>query len=183
MVAQLVNNPPAIWETWVRSLSWEDPLEKGKATHSSILAWRIPWTVIVHGVTKSQTWLSDFHFHFFKHSNKNEDFFLSSYNSAEQFFPGSSLAWSSLQVDKDPVSWGGNREWEIKPSAWKWVSERVGSSNKMFLNNFEGSDTWRPPAVLSELTWWQTCWCPPSPQGPRTRTDHRVRSREFSMRA
>ena len=45
LVAQLVKNPPAVWETWVRSLSWEDPLEKGKATHSSILAWRIPWTV------------------------------------------------------------------------------------------------------------------------------------------
>ena len=44
LVAQLVKNPPALWETWVRSLGWEDPLEKGKATHSSILAWRIPWT-------------------------------------------------------------------------------------------------------------------------------------------
>ena len=45
VVAQLVKNPPAMQETWVRSLGWEDPLEKGKATHSSILAWRIPWTV------------------------------------------------------------------------------------------------------------------------------------------
>ena len=44
-VAQLVKNLPPIRETWVRSLGWEDPLEKGKATHSSILAWRIPWTV------------------------------------------------------------------------------------------------------------------------------------------
>ena len=43
--AQLVKNPPAMWETWVRSLGWEDSLEKGRATHSSILAWRIPWTV------------------------------------------------------------------------------------------------------------------------------------------
>ena len=43
--SQLVKNPPAMWETWVQSLGWEDPLEKGKATHSSILAWRIPWTV------------------------------------------------------------------------------------------------------------------------------------------
>ena len=48
LVAQLVKNPPAIQETWVRSLGWEDPLEKGKATHSSILAWRIPWTVWGH---------------------------------------------------------------------------------------------------------------------------------------
>ena len=45
LVAQLVKNPPAMWETWVLSLGWEDPLEKEKATHSSILAWRIPWTV------------------------------------------------------------------------------------------------------------------------------------------
>ena len=45
LVAQLVKNPPVMQETWVRSLSWEDPLEKGTATHSSILAWRIPWTV------------------------------------------------------------------------------------------------------------------------------------------
>ena len=45
LVAPLVKNPPAMWETCVRSLGWEDCLEKGKATHSSILAWRIPWTV------------------------------------------------------------------------------------------------------------------------------------------
>ena len=44
LVTQLVKNLPATWETWVLSLGWEDPLEKGKATHSSILAWRIPWT-------------------------------------------------------------------------------------------------------------------------------------------
>ena len=63
LVAQLIKNPPAVQETWVRSLGWEDPLEKGKATCSSILAWRIPWTLyIVHGVAKSQTQLSDFHF-------------------------------------------------------------------------------------------------------------------------
>ena len=44
-MAQLVKNPPAMQETWVRSPGWEDPLEKGQATHSSILARRIPWTV------------------------------------------------------------------------------------------------------------------------------------------
>ena len=43
MVAQLVKNPPAMWETWVLSLGWEGPLEKGMATRSSILAQRIPW--------------------------------------------------------------------------------------------------------------------------------------------
>ena len=59
-VAQLIKNLPAMQEIWVQSLGWEDSLEKGNATHSSILAWRIPW--IVHGVAKSQTLLSDFHF-------------------------------------------------------------------------------------------------------------------------
>ena len=57
----MVKNPPAMRETWVRSLRWEDTLEKGKAMHSSILAWRIPWTVQFRGVAKSQTRLSDFH--------------------------------------------------------------------------------------------------------------------------
>ena len=45
LVAQLVKDLPAMRETWVQSLVWEEPLEKGTATHSSILAWRIPWTV------------------------------------------------------------------------------------------------------------------------------------------
>ena len=44
LVAQMVENLPAMQETWLRSLVWEDPLEKGMASHSSILAWRIPWT-------------------------------------------------------------------------------------------------------------------------------------------
>ena len=45
LVAQLIKNSPTMWETWVLSLDWKDPLEKGTATHSSILAWRIPRTV------------------------------------------------------------------------------------------------------------------------------------------
>ena len=44
LVAQMVKDLPAMWETWVRPLGWEDPLEMGMATHSSLLAWRIPWT-------------------------------------------------------------------------------------------------------------------------------------------
>ena len=59
LVAQLVKNLPAIQETSIRSLGWEDLLEKGRTTHSSILAWRVPWTV--HGVAKSRTRRSDFH--------------------------------------------------------------------------------------------------------------------------
>ena len=53
-MAQLVKNPPAMQETWVRSLGWEDLLEKGKATDSSILAWRIPQTTVL-GVAESYT--------------------------------------------------------------------------------------------------------------------------------
>ena len=53
-MAQIVNDLPAVWETWVQSLGWEDPLEECMATHSSILAWRIPmdrgaWQATVHG--------------------------------------------------------------------------------------------------------------------------------------
>ena len=60
LVAQLVKNMPTMREAWVRSLGWEETLEKGMATHPSILAWRIPmdkraWRAIVHGVTKSRT--------------------------------------------------------------------------------------------------------------------------------
>ena len=59
-MAQAVKILPAMWETQVQPLGWEDPLEKGMATHSSILAWRIPWTeepggLTVHGIAKSWT--------------------------------------------------------------------------------------------------------------------------------
>ena len=59
-MAQLVKNPPAMQDTWVPSLGWEDPLEEGMATHSSILAWKIPfdreiWQVIVHEVAELNT--------------------------------------------------------------------------------------------------------------------------------
>ena len=64
LVAQLVKNLPAMWETWVQSLGWEEPLEKGKGTHSSI-----PWTIqstglqrVRHNTVKSRTQLNDFHF-------------------------------------------------------------------------------------------------------------------------
>ena len=63
LVVQLIKNPPAMQETWVQSLDWEDPLEKGEVTHSSISAWRSPWIQSMDS-TKSWTRLSDFHFHF-----------------------------------------------------------------------------------------------------------------------
>ena len=65
LVAQTVKNPPAMQETWVQSLGWEDPLEEGMATNSSILVWRIPmdrgaWWATVHGVVESlrQDWMA-----------------------------------------------------------------------------------------------------------------------------
>ena len=61
LVAQLVKNPPAVRETWVLSLGWEDRLEKGKATYSGILAWRILWAIQSMGSQRVR--LSDFHFH------------------------------------------------------------------------------------------------------------------------
>ena len=62
LVDQMVKNPPAMWETWVQSLGWEDALEEGMETHSGILAWRIPrdrgaWWATVHGV--AQSWPTD----------------------------------------------------------------------------------------------------------------------------
>ena len=63
LVAQMVKRLPVMRETRVQSLDWEDPMEKEMATHSSILAWKIPWTEepgFVHGITKSWTRLSDF---------------------------------------------------------------------------------------------------------------------------
>ena len=68
LVAQMVTRLPAMRETQVRSLGWEDPLEKEMTTHSSTLAWKIPWTKEpgrLHGVAKSRIQLSNFtHFHF-----------------------------------------------------------------------------------------------------------------------
>ena len=61
LVAQSINNLHAMWETWVRSLGWEDPLEKGTAIHSSILAQRISWTIQSTG-SQNQTRLSNFHY-------------------------------------------------------------------------------------------------------------------------
>ena len=60
LVAQRVKNPPTMWEIWVRSLGWEDPLEEGMATHISVLAWRVlmdreAWRATVHGITELDT--------------------------------------------------------------------------------------------------------------------------------
>ena len=64
LLAQMVKNLPVMWETWIQCLGGKDPLEKGMATHSSILGWRIPmdrgaWWATVHGVTNGWTQLSN----------------------------------------------------------------------------------------------------------------------------
>ena len=64
LVAQIVKNLPTMWEAWVRSLNWEDPLEEGMAAYSSIVAWRIPmdreaWWATVHGAAQSWTRLNN----------------------------------------------------------------------------------------------------------------------------
>ena len=64
LVAQLVKNLPAMWETWIHSLGWEDPLEKGKATYSRILA-KSSMDCILYGFAKSRTQLNNFHFHIY----------------------------------------------------------------------------------------------------------------------
>ena len=55
LVALMVKNLPAVWEIWAHSLGWEVPLEKGKDTHSTILAWRMPWTLESWGHKESDT--------------------------------------------------------------------------------------------------------------------------------
>ena len=103
-MAQLLKNPPAMWDTWVQSLGWEDPLEKGKATHSSILAPSLENSMdcIVHGVSESQIQLSNFH-------TSQSDLNTSSVTWRRQWhptpvlLPGKSHGWRSL-VDYSPWS-------------------------------------------------------------------------------
>ena len=93
LVAQTVKNLPAMQETWVWSVDWEDPLEKGMATHSSILAWKIPWTEESGGlhslglqrvghdwVTNTHTWRKKHRYSYFLWKIKTKDFFLAFWN-------------------------------------------------------------------------------------------------------
>ena len=97
LVAQQVKNLPAMWETWVRYLDWEDPLEKGKAIHSSILIWRIPWTEepgwlqfmgsqrVGHDwTTKQQQQLIIYKIHIFSWCTKAKNIKLQNYKTAKR---------------------------------------------------------------------------------------------------
>ena len=115
----MLKNLPAMPETQVRSLGWEDPLEKEMATHSSTLAWRIPWReepgrLLVHGVAKSRTQLGDFTFTFTFHFQYLKSFQFSSVQSLSrvQLFV---IPWTV--VDQASLSMGFSRQeyWSVLP--------------------------------------------------------------------
>ena len=99
LVTEMIKNLPAMWETWVRSLGWEDPLVDGMATHSSILAWRTPmdkgvWRATGHGVTESRPWLST------KHT-------------------------PSSQTNCQAFTWGHAKPFTLLNPKWEWAHERL----------------------------------------------------------
>ena len=136
-MAQLVKNSPAMWETWVPSLGWEDPLEKGKATHSSILAWGIPWS---RGCKESDMteWLS-----------------LSFQPVWCLYFLPS---WPSRNLFKETKLIRNWREIaNLKIQIWKQRNGRVYWTSSSHLSKL-GSlpDTQRPGTYSCTLTSWQT---------------------------
>ena len=129
LVAQMVKkNLPAMQETWVQSVGWKDPLEKGVATHSSILAWRIPWTeepggLQVHGVVNSWTWLSDSDtFLLLKRNFRDPDMWLVKIFLLR--WRVSYCVWALLQPKKRHTTW-----WD------SWVLETTYSSGYAPLAN------------------------------------------------
>ena len=99
-MAQSIKNLPAMQETWVQSLGWEDPLEEGMAAHSTILAWRIPmdreaWQATVHEVTNSQTWQQ-----------------LSTQHSTK-FLKVPIKLNEAVEVDSNPTDWGPYTKWRF----------------------------------------------------------------------
>ena len=98
--AQLVKNSPAMRETWVQSLGWEDPLEKGKATHSNVLAWRSPWTVQSMGSQRVRPGLSDFHFVSYIKQVTNKDILCSTGNYIQYFI----IIYMGKESEKNPCN-------------------------------------------------------------------------------
>ena len=105
-VAQLVKNPPAMWETWVWSLGWEDPLEKGKATHSSILVWRIQRTVQSMGLQRDTM----------ECLSNSRQFYLK--KQPTRCFSG--LTWIPITCSPDSVrlGWGLHFQWAPRLRRW-----------------------------------------------------------------
>ena len=106
LVAQLVKNPLAMWETWVRSLGWKDPLEKGTASCSSILTWRIPWTVWSMGLQRVRhSWVT-FTFTLLILKDEPHYIFFFLMCSLSKLFAGSLYHFYSFYLRK---SWGKKR--------------------------------------------------------------------------
>ena len=166
-VAQLVKNLSAMRETWVWSLGWEDPLEKGKATHSNILAWRIPWTVH-HGVTKSLTRLSNIHFHFdhlyfhdyFEFFPVRPGFSMSYLLMREK--PSSQLPWLELTaVISDDLSVSLYKNFVIMlrwrySFMWKFLSFLFLIENQSF--KWTGVSEKKHCLIRCPCAWWFQIW-------------------------
>ena len=108
--AQMVRYLPSMWETWVQSLDWDDPLEKIMATHSSILAWRIPmdrgaWWATVHGVAKSQTQLSDQNTHTHTHTHTHTPLESKRARLSTQVSDSESLPKTSHMLPTSSATW------------------------------------------------------------------------------
>ena len=146
-VAQLVKNPPAMWETWVPSLGWEDPLEKGKATHS------VFWPGEFHGLAKSQVGLNSFHFSQTSLRDPSSLILVvvvgcshlylvpSSFHESLFNLPTSSLPRSNLSGDRVGGVWSDNCTSDTNEQAvigWRINKKRPGTHN--ILEVFERGD-------------------------------------------
>ena len=133
-----------MWETWVQSLSQEDPLEKGMATHSNILAWRIPCTEEPGGTQsmglQSQTGLSDWHFHF------------SPWKAQYYLQPLASKDWHWLS--RQELLAGGGRGGERRQS-WETVSSRWQTASCSLTHTWH---RWSPHSCLWKSATWKSMW-------------------------
>ena len=130
LVAQMVKNPPAVWETWVWSLGWEDPLEEGMATRSGILVWRIPvdrgpWWAMVHEVAESEMteWLST-------HTCTNSQEFLTIPLWFKIYFIVPNLSSTECQYhcadfSDHKINW--TKQFSGKPYYWNSISDWTSS--------------------------------------------------------
>ena len=132
LMTQLVKNLPAKWETWVQSLGWEDPLEKGTATHSSIPAWRIPWTRF-HGVAESQTLLSNFHFNAQPGSlGIRASLFCPQGDSLSSPFPWEDAAWPPVVTAQNKESIQASDSCHQCANQWIYLTEMTRAEIKSF---------------------------------------------------
>ena len=126
IVAQLVKNLPEMWETWVRSLGWEDPLEKRKATCSSILAWRIPWTKSIGSQRVGHDWVTFTFTLGFPHTSVGEESTCSAgdpdstpgWGRSPGEENGNPLQYSCLENPIDKRSLAGYSPWGHKSRTW-----------------------------------------------------------------